>query len=182
MTGLTSSVTVLLSWLAILAQVFAVALLAIIVFSGKFKALKKIRGFLHERAIHICLLVSLVAVLGSLFYSEIAGFAPCSLCWAQRIFIFPQLILFLIAFVQNKRDVFKYALGMAVPGALVSTYHQYIQMGGINFLSCGAGEGAASCSQLFVIEFGYVTLPFMAFITSLIIGLMAYVGMGKTRD
>ncbi len=182
MNNLTSGVTTLLSWFAVLAQVFVVAVLVALVFAKKIKILGRFKGFLAGEAVTLCFGAATLAVLGSLFYSEIAGYEPCSLCWVQRIFIFPQFFLFLVAFTANRKDVFKYALALAVPGMIVSAYHYYVQAGGINFLTCGAGEGAVSCSKLFVIEYGYITLPLMAFLTSLVIGLVSFLGMRKDGE
>ena len=36
-----------------------------------------------------CWLVVTAATLGSLFLSEVMELPPCSLCWYQRLFMFP---------------------------------------------------------------------------------------------
>ena len=41
----------------------------------------------------LCWLVAGVSAMGSLFFSYIMGFAPCVLCWYQRIFLFPLVII-----------------------------------------------------------------------------------------
>ena len=38
-------------------------------------------------------LIATLATLGALFMSEIMGLAPCVLCWYQRIFMFPLVII-----------------------------------------------------------------------------------------
>ena len=44
----------------------------------------------------LAFLVAATATGGSLFYSEIAGFVPCELCWYQRICMYPLSILTLL--------------------------------------------------------------------------------------
>ena len=50
--------------------------------------------FVRTYALHLGFALSLTGVLASLYYSEIVGFVPCVLCWVQRIFIYPQVLLF----------------------------------------------------------------------------------------
>ena len=45
----------------------------------------KPQGFL----LYVAWVVSLVAMFGSLYFSEIKGYIPCELCWYQRILHVP---------------------------------------------------------------------------------------------
>ncbi|HEY4528593.1 MAG TPA: disulfide bond formation protein B [Candidatus Paceibacterota bacterium] len=105
-------------------------------------------------------LISLAAVSGSLFYSEVVGFEPCLLCWYQRIAIYPLLVLFTVAMFNKKdRGVFKYALPLAVIAAVIALYHSYVQWGGTPLIPC---DSTASCAKLYVYAYGYVTIPTMS--------------------
>jgi disulfide bond formation protein DsbB len=108
------------------------------------------------------LLVSFLATGGSLFYSEIAGFAPCKLCWWQRIFMYPQLPLFFTAFFLNNRSVFYYSLVLSLIGGMISLYHYLLQFGYLRGGDCLAVGYSVSCVKRFVAEFGFVTIPLMA--------------------
>ena len=57
--------------------------------------------------IFLAFLVSLVATLGSLFFSEIMHFIPCSLCWYQRIFMYPLVLLFLVNLLYPDDKIFQ---------------------------------------------------------------------------
>ena len=46
------------------------------------------KTFLRQNALYIAWIIALLAVIGSLYFSEIKGFAPCALCWFQRIAIY----------------------------------------------------------------------------------------------
>ncbi|MEK7227492.1 MAG: disulfide bond formation protein B [Patescibacteria group bacterium] len=132
---------------------------------------RKITAFLGIHGIVLALLVLLVAVGGSLFYSEIVGFEPCPLCWWQRLFIYPQLILFLTALKFKDRSVFRYAWRLSLLAAMIALYHQYVYMGGESLLPCTALGGA--CSKIYVFAFGYITIPMMSLTISLYVLLLA---------
>lgn len=111
-----------------------------------------------KHSLQLAVLLSLGAVLGSLFYSNIAGFEPCLLCWWQRIAIYPLLPLFAVALYKKDRRSWSYALPLALLGLALSLYHSYVQWGGSPLIPCDA---TASCAKLYVYEFGYITIPTM---------------------
>ena len=129
-------------------------------------------GWAGRHALWLGLIVSLTAVLGSLFYSNIVGFPPCNLCWWQRIFIYPQLVLFLVAVKTSDFKVFRYSVPLAVVASIISIYHMFVQMGGNSILPCSA---TASCAKLYVYAFGYITIPSMALTISVAILLLAWI-------
>src|SRR3989344_7919790 len=64
--------------------------------------------FLHQNGLLLAFLVALSSVFGSLFYSQIAGFAPCELCWFQRVFMYPQVLLLGFALVKKDTRIIDY--------------------------------------------------------------------------
>ena len=68
-------------------------------------------------------IVALMATLGALFIGEILGKAPCSLCWHQRVFMFPIAILLALALWWDDRAIGRYAMALAIPGAGLATWH-----------------------------------------------------------
>lgn len=128
-------------------------------------------------------LIALGAVAVSLFYSEVIGFPACELCWIQRIFLYPQLILFGMELFKKERAIVDYSLVLAICGSVVSLYHMYIERGGQSLLPCAALNVTTqvSCAIRYVYEFGYVTIPIMSLTLSLfiIIILLNYKYMSK---
>ncbi len=120
----------------------------------------KFVGFVHQYALWLGFGVSVVAVVGSLLYSNLIGFPPCTLCWWQRIFIYPQAILFLVAIIKKDRGIFDYALPMSVAAFFISLYQSYINLGGTSVLPCTAVGG--ECAKVYVLEYGYITIPLMS--------------------
>lgn len=98
----------------------------------------------------------------TLVYSEIIGYPPCPLCWWQRVFLYPQVILFALALYTRDRSVALYSIALSTLGAAVALYHHMLQVLPSGSLPCPA-EGTVSCAQRFVFEFGYITFPMMSF-------------------
>jgi len=169
MTPFISSVNQALSLLTIAAQILIVVFLIAFLLGKNQRS--KIISWLGPKAMTFSLVVALAATLGSLFYSEIAGFEPCKLCWFQRILMYPQVILLGLALWRRKKDIGDYIIALSVIGAVIAGYHYLLQRGAVPALPCSAVGYSASCSQVFVMSFGYVTIPLMAF-TAFILILM----------
>lgn len=143
---------------------------------------QSINRFLANNYLIIGFWATLVAMLGSLFYSDIMWYEPCKLCWYQRIFIYSQVFLFGIAlFIKNKVIVIN-SLVLSVIGIFIAIYHYLIQTGIIKTWSCSvAGDYTASCSDYFVMAYGYITIPMMAItiLSLVIIAGIAYKKLDK---
>ena len=152
-------------------QVFVVAVLIGLIFfrnrQNPFLILVK------EYTFVLGFLAALGAFFLSLFYSNIVGFPPCELCWIQRIFLYPQLILFGMELYKRDRSIVDFSIVFATIGSIVSVYHLYIENGGSSNLGCAALTPAnatqVSCATRYIYEFGYVTMPLMALTLSLFI-------------
>ena len=115
---------------------------------------------------------ALTAMLGSLYYSEVAGFVPCALCWYQRILMYPLVLILLVGILKQDRGVFDYVLPFSVAGMVLSTYHYLIQLGLIGHPAvCSVG---IPCGLRYVSYFGFVTIPLMALVAfTIITGVVA---------
>ncbi|MEK7180204.1 MAG: disulfide bond formation protein B [Patescibacteria group bacterium] len=149
----------ILSSLILLGDILFFVLL-LLFFFGKGEIYKKVFSFLGHYALHAGTLISFGALAGSLLFSNAIGFVPCELCWVQRIFIYPQALLFAIALYKKDEAVVDYSLALSSLGLIVALYHSYIQWGGGSLIPCTA-EGA-ECSKIFFMEFGYITIPVMS--------------------
>ncbi|MGM0753259.1 MAG: disulfide oxidoreductase [Bacillota bacterium] len=117
---------------------------------------------------------SLVASLGSLYFSEIMKYEPCELCWYQRILMYPMVILLGVAYVRKDFQAALYSTIFSGIGILVSLYHYSIQK--VSFLSESAPAcGRVPCTGEYINMFGFITIPFLAltgFITIFIASVM----------
>lgn len=116
----------------------------------------------------VAFVFGLASILGSLTYSEYFGFTPCKLCWIQRIFLYPVAIMSLVALISKEKISPRYYLSLAIPGLLVSTYHTYSQLSGAE-LECGVIGQNASCGDVWVKGFGFMTIPAMAGVCGIMI-------------
>ena len=129
-------------------------------------------NFVAKHALVLALVVSVVSVIGSLFYSEIIGFEPCVLCWWQRVFLYPLVVIFSIALWKELDSAFLYAVPLALLAGFFALYHAFGAMGGAALLPCLAEGG--ECSKVYVKAFGYITIPVMSITISLFILLLAW--------
>jgi disulfide bond formation protein DsbB len=138
----------------------AVLVLFILVFIFRNSWGKDWANFVGKHAILLAFLTALSAVLGSFFYSDVMGFEPCSLCWWQRVLIFPQAIILLIALVKRNRGIFSYTLPLTVISGIIALYQTYADLGGSSILPCTAAGG--SCDKVYVLSHGYITIASMS--------------------
>ncbi len=124
--------------------------------------------------IFISWLFATVSMLGAMFFSEVMGVLPCVLCWYQRIFMFPLVVMLPFALFPLDRDVARYALPVAVCGWLAALYHVLLVAGYIpeRIRPCTQG---VPCSDLKVNWFGFVSIPLLSLLAfSTIIALLAW--------
>jgi Disulfide bond formation protein DsbB len=148
------------SLLALVALGGSVVLAVARLLSGRSPAATQLVVAVDDAALWIAFLVAATATAGSLYFSEVADFTPCRLCWFQRIAMYPLSVILLVAAIRRDRDVRWYVGPLAAIGALISTYHYLIEWkpsleGG----ACGVGP---SCADIWFRELGFVTLAFMA--------------------
>ena len=159
----------ILAVLTVVGQVFFLVGLTLLVLDWRAQS-NPLLKFLGRRGILFGFLVSLAAMAVSVYYSNIVGYPPCSLCWVQRIFIYPQVFLLGLAWWRQDKQIIDYALLLAGVGALVALYQNYLDYGGAVLFACGAGAGTVSCTQRYVLEFGYITIPMMSLTAFLLLG------------
>ncbi|MBP7769954.1 MAG: disulfide bond formation protein B [Aliarcobacter sp.] len=112
--------------------------------------------------VFLAFIVSLIATLGSLFFSEIMNFIPCSLCWYQRIFMYSLVFLFLTNLLFPDDKIFKYSILLILMGWSVSIYHNLLMFGIIpeNLSPCVQG---VPCSTMYINWLGFITIPLLSF-------------------
>ncbi|MDX4063687.1 disulfide oxidoreductase [Aliarcobacter skirrowii] len=125
--------------------------------------------------IFIAFLTSLIATLGSLFFSEVMNFVPCSLCWYQRIFMYPLVFIFLANLLYPDKSVLKYSLPLVIVGLGISIYHNLLILKIIPETLSPCVQGVP-CSVDYLNWFGFITIPFLSFIAflTILIALIAY--------
>src|SRR5210317_1498178 len=129
----------------------------------------------------LCWLVTSVSVLGSLFFSYVMEFPPCVLCWYQRIFLFPLVIILAVGLFPYDKKVVKFSLPLAIAGWLTAAYHNLLYAGIIpeSIQPCSQG---VSCTEEYIKLFGFLSIPMLSLLSfSAIISLLIILKMRTTK-
>lgn len=180
---MTHTTIVVLAVLGVVGQVLAVLMIVIAVAAlfGLRALLDGMRSILWGYELWAAFVVAAIATGGSLFFSEIAGFVPCELCWYQRICMYPLSILTLLIAVHRDYRVARYLLPLPVIGAGVSIYHILVENHVVTTpQGCQIGAG---CTVKWINEFGYMTIPTLALTAFvLLIGFLALAATGSADE
>jgi disulfide bond formation protein DsbB len=127
---------------------------------GGRRALDRVRVELEPLGPWLVFAIAAVATAGSLWLSGGAGFTPCTLCWYQRIAMYPLALILGIAAWRRDRSVRVYVIPLAAIGAVVSCYHIIVER--FPDLESSSCDPDNPCSLKWVEHFGFVTIPTMA--------------------
>ena len=161
---MTHDVTVVLAVLGVAGQVVvgALALAGLLWLAGVRGPLAWIRSAIWGYELWLAFAVSAIATGGSLFFSEVAHYVPCELCWFQRIFMYPLSIVTLLAAIWGDHRVARYLLPLPVIGAGFSIYHVLVEEGVVTQSQSCLVSAPGGCATKWIDEFGYVTIPVLA--------------------
>ncbi len=118
--------------------------------------------------LYIAWLQSIVATLGSLYFSEVMKFPPCVLCWYQRILMYPLVFILAVGMVRKDKKVYTYVLPLSIMGLCIALYHNllYYQILPESAAPCING---VSCTTKFIEWFGFITIPLLSLIAFTVI-------------
>jgi len=124
--------------------------------------------------VFVCWLIASISVLGSLFFSEVMAFAPCVLCWYQRICIFPLVLIFSVRLFSFDNSIVKYSLPLALVGWCIAFYHNLVYAGIIpeSLQPCSQG---VSCTEVYVELFGLLSIPMLSLMSFSTIVVLLFV-------
>jgi disulfide bond formation protein DsbB len=161
---MTHAVTVTLAVLGVFGQVIAALLLlsGLLALLGLRLPLHTLRRSIWGYELWLAFLVSAVATGGSLFFSEVAHFVPCELCWFQRICMYPLSITTLLMALADDHRAARYLLPLPLVGAGVSTYHLLVENGVVKQTHACLLSAPGGCATKWINEFGFVTIPTLA--------------------
>ena len=166
-----STVSLFYALLAVVATAAVIGLLGLAVAARRSPAaerwLDSLRSSLGSSALLAAFVVATLATIGSLYFSEVAHFEPCRLCWYQRIAMYPLVVILGIAAWRRDVRVRRYAVPVAVIGALIATYHYALEW--LPWLDSGVCSATTPCTIVWFREFGFISLPYLALSAFLLI-------------
>ena len=161
---MTHDVIVALAVLGVAGQVLGALLLlaGLAALVGPAAPLAALRRTVEGYELWLAFVVAAIATGGSLFFSEIAHFVPCELCWFQRICMYPLSITTLLAALANDERIARYLLPLPVAGAGVAVYHLLVENGVVGQSTSCLISAPGGCGVKWIDEFGYMTIPTLA--------------------
>lgn len=126
-----------------------------------------------SNSLYAAWVTSLLATFGSLFFSEIMEFVPCSLCWYQRIFMYPIAITLTIGIFKSDQLCAKYSFPFSLLGSGFSLYHNLLMWEIIpeTMSPCRSG---IPCSARYIDYFGFITIPFLSLVAFTLLVLFLF--------
>ncbi|MFN3695847.1 MAG: disulfide bond formation protein B [Pseudobdellovibrio sp.] len=125
--------------------------------------------------------ITLIATLGSLFFGEVLKNPPCTLCWYQRICMYPLVLIFGAAIWFEDRSFLKFSFPLSIIGFVIACYHNLLYYGIIPDSITPCSEGV-SCTSKQVEIFGFLSIPLMSWISFLIILGLAFIQFNNIRN
>jgi disulfide bond formation protein DsbB len=130
--------------------------------------------FLKKNSLYLAWFVSVVAMCGSLYFSNVLMYPPCVLCWAQRIFMYPLVFILGAAIIYRDTKIYRYVFPLVAVGGIISIFHNllYFKIIPDTLAPCTTG---VSCTTKFVEWFGFVTIPFLALVAFVLITILVFI-------
>ena len=124
-------------------------------------------------------LIAFVSTLGSLFFSYVMEFAPCVLCWYQRICLFPLVLILARGLFPFDPKASKYALPLAGVGWCLAAYHSllYAEWIPADMQPCTQG---VSSTEVHITLFGFLSIPYLSLIAFTLLSTILIVLQRRT--
>jgi len=138
-------------------------------------------NLIKSHLLYVAWAQAMAGVVGSLYFSEIAGFTPCVLCWWQRILMYPLVIIIAVGILKKDYWAPFYILPFSILGIMVSLYQNALTYGWLPEV-VGSCSATVSCTVRYIDYFGFMTIPFLSLVAFSVITICALVvaRTGKT--
>ena len=135
-----------------------------------------LRRLLRKWGLLCALITAFFATVGPLVFTYAYYFEPCTLCWYQRIFMFPLVVILFLAMRRRDYRIKPYVYALSVIGLCVGAYHYLLQRFSLPSVlgGCDAVGFSKTCTEYYFIEFGYITIPIMAMTAFVLVILFTY--------
>jgi disulfide bond formation protein DsbB len=124
---------------------------------------------------------ALIATLGSLYFSEVMKFIPCTLCWYQRIFMYPLLFILTVGIHIKDEKIYKYVLPLSIIGWFISLYHNLVYYGLIKEAPVLVCIVEAPCDARYINWLGFIGIPLLSFVAFTVINVCMIVYRKEIR-
>lgn len=136
---------------------------------------------IRNNLLYFAFLVALLATLGSLYFSEILHLPPCVLCWYQRIFIYPLVVILAVGILLKDKKLYLYVLPLSITGTLIALYHNllYYRILPESVAPCTIG---VSCTAKLIEILGFITIPLLSLLAFITITIIMIIYRKQVKD
>jgi disulfide bond formation protein DsbB len=167
--------------LTFVAAAGAIGLVGLRVASARSQGASQLGSAISDAGVWLAFIVAATATVGSLYFSEVAEFIPCRLCWFQRIAMYPLSVVLLVGAIRHDPSVRWYAGPLAGIGALIAAYHTLIEWR--PELDNGTCDlSGPSCTAVWFREFGFISLALMSLVAFVTILALLFVRFPATME
>lgn len=136
---------------------------------------------IQNNLLYIAWMQSVVAMIGSLFFSEVMKLVPCTLCWYQRILMYPLVIIIFVGMIRKDKSIQYYVLPFSILGSLVALYHNllYYKVLPQSVQTCALG---VSCTTKYIEWFGFITIPLLSLAAFMVINICVILHIASNHE
>jgi disulfide bond formation protein DsbB len=127
-----------------------------------------------------CWIIAAISMGGSLFFSDVMEFPPCSMCWYQRIAMYPLVFIFLAGLFPLDRNVLRFSTPLVIVGWLLALWHNLLHWEIVPETATPCREGV-SCSTVYI-DWGIITIPLLSLIAFSMIGVLLFIYSRSLQD
>jgi len=131
--------------------------------------------------VFVAWLIACASTLGALFFGEVMKLPPCSLCWYQRIFMFPMVLILPFGLFPFDRNVVRSVLPLAGFGGVLATLHVLLVEGIVPERVAPCRQGVP-CSETVIEWFGFLTIPLLAFAAFAAIAVLLMLALSRSSN
>jgi disulfide bond formation protein DsbB len=127
--------------------------------------------------------ISLAAIFGSLFFSEILELTPCDLCWYQRICMYPIALIALTGVYLKSPVTNQFITPFAWLGLVISVYHNLLYYKIIDVIVPCSEFSPCTAQQINYL--GFITIPLLSmtsFILVVVLNSLSILGNKKDSN
>ena len=123
--------------------------------------------------------IASTSTLGALFFGEIMKLPPCSLCWYQRIFMFPLMFVLPFGLFPFDRKIVRAVMPLVGVGGLLAAAHVLLVEGILPERIAPCRQGVP-CSETVIEWFGFLTIPLLSFAAFATIAVLLSVALVRS--
>ena len=161
----------------VLARLTALVVAGVVQLAGG-RALTAAADALDGWELPVAFVLATMATAGSLYFSEVAGYIPCPLCWYQRIAMYPLVVLFGLAALRRDRRAALYGLVLSLAGAVIAAYHYQLEWFPDQAALCKQGS---LCEVIWFKLWGFVTIPYLSLVAFLGVAALCAIAVRNDR-